>query len=164
MRHGPAEDRSTSGLDADRALTADGRERVRRVADLLQASDEAPLLVVSSPLVRALQTAELVASQTRVDARGGAVEVRRELAPGGRASDLVDELYAAGRRRVMVVGHEPDVTTLVERLASRPRPTGFRKAQVVGLSLGPSGEPGATSYLVRPRFELDPKSFLITRA
>lgn len=164
MRHGPAEDRSASGLDADRALTPDGRERVRRVADLLQGQDEAPLLVVSSPLVRALQTAELVAAQTKVDARGGGVEVRRELAPAGRALDLVDELYAAGRRRVMLVGHEPDVTALVERLAARSRPSGFRKAQVVGLSLGPSGEPAAGSYVVRARFELDPKTLVITRA
>lgn len=163
MRHGPAEDRSTSGLDADRALTPEGRERVRRVADLLLAEDEAPLLVVSSPLVRALQTAELVASQTKVDGRGGAVEVRRELAPGGRAVDLVEELYAAGRRRLMVVGHEPDVTVLVERLAGRTRPSGFRKAQIVGLSLGPTAAPGAARYVVRPRFEVEPKSLVLTR-
>jgi phosphohistidine phosphatase len=61
VRHGPAEDAATSGADSDRALTAAGRERVRAVARALIEIDEVPRLVVSSPLVRAVQTGEIVA-------------------------------------------------------------------------------------------------------
>ncbi|HEY8080035.1 MAG TPA: phosphohistidine phosphatase SixA, partial [Labilithrix sp.] len=113
MRHGPAEDDSPTGRDADRALTGPGRERVRDVAKALVDADEAPLAIVSSPLVRALQTAEIVAAVAKVEAP---VEVRREMEPGAQALGLVEELFAAKRKRVMVVGHEPDVSDLVARL------------------------------------------------
>ena len=67
MRHGPAEDHHAAG-DAARALTTSGRERVRQVAELLVTEGEAPKHIVSSPLVRALQTAEIVHAQAKVGA------------------------------------------------------------------------------------------------
>src|SRR5687768_4951371 len=126
MRHGPAEDSSPTGRDGDRALTPDGRERTRAVARSLLAEGEVPLTIVSSPLVRALQTAEIVAAVTDLEKRvretkdaggaPGAVETRREMAPGGDAYGLVLELARAGRKRGMVVGHEPDLSSLVSQL------------------------------------------------
>src|SRR5215207_5369 len=99
MRHGPAEDSSPTGRDGDRALTPDGRERTRAVARALIAENEAPLTIVSSPLVRALQTAEIVAAVTELEKRfreakgaggsTGTVEIRREMAPGGDEMALV---------------------------------------------------------------------------
>lgn len=150
MRHGPAEDDAASGRDFDRALTASGRDRVMSVARALVEGDEAPLSIVSSPLVRALQTAEIVAAVTKLADRGGLVETRREIAPGGDAVRLVDELRAAKRRRVMLVGHEPDLSGLVFRLVGAPLPLGMLKAMVVGVSVTDDG--------VRGRFVLDPKS------
>lgn len=154
MRHGPAEDDSPTGRDADRALTASGRERVRDVAKALVEADEAPLAIVSSPLVRALQTAEIVAAVAKVEAP---VEVRREMEPGARALALVDELLAAKRKRIMVVGHEPDLSDLVARLVGELPSAGMQKAMVVGVKM--TG-PGAATL----RFVLDPKSLAWHRA
>jgi len=99
MRHGPAEDHADSGMDSDRALTVSGRERVRSVAKLLLELDEAPLVVITSPLVRAVQTAEVVALTTKLSDREGSVEVRRELSPGsGAAAALVTTLRESKKK------------------------------------------------------------------
>ena len=147
MRHGPAEDVAPSGRDFDRALTAAGRDRVRRVADELLKRQETPKLIFTSPLVRALQTAEIVAALSPPEQP---VSVRREIAPGGDMNELLREQLAAGARRVMLVGHEPDVSTLVGTLAPGWG-SGFEKGMVVGLRMR-SGE--ATVI----RFSFDPKT------
>lgn len=178
MRHGPAEDTSPTGRDGDRALTADGRERTRAVARALASQGEVPLTIVSSPLVRALQTAEIVAATTDLeknvrdakDAGGapGAVEVRREMSPGGDPITLINELAKSGRKRVMVVGHEPDLSMLVSSLVGRHPEQGMLKSMVVGVKLLPPGkEPHLKEGELRRldatipaelRFVLDPKT------
>ncbi len=159
MRHGPAEEYAASGQDADRALTPDGRLRVRAVAKALVQKDEAPLHIVSSPLVRALQTAEIVAAVTGLEERDGTLETRRELAPGGSSLELIDELRRAKRRRVMLVGHEPDLSSLVVRLVHKHLPQGMLKAMVVGLNISePEPPTEGFDWTVKPRFVLDPKT------
>jgi phosphohistidine phosphatase len=164
MRHGPAVEVSASGLDADRTLTPPGRERVRQVAKALLAADEAPLSVYSSPYVRALSTAEIVAAVTNLADREGTLEVRREVAPGGALLELIDELRRAKKRRVMVVGHEPDLSSLVIRLVGRAPGHGMLKGMVVGLSLADhEGSTEGYAWTVKPRFVLDPKTLEIDR-
>lgn len=139
-------------MDSDRALTQSGRERVRNVAKRLLELDEAPLQVITSPLVRAVQTAEIVALATKLGDREGTVQVRRELSPGGDgAAGLVTTLAAAGGKRIMLVGHEPDLTELVSTLISTHALSSFEKAMVVGLYV----EEGDHS---RVRFVLDPRA------
>jgi phosphohistidine phosphatase len=150
MRHGPAEDRALSGQDGDRALSLSGRERVRSVARLLDEAGEAPLHVVTSQLVRAVQTAEIVAIVTRLAERGGTVDVRRDLAPGTGALKLAREFIEQGLKRVLLVGHEPDLSALVAALVGR-FDGGLDKAMVVGLQ-------AATGGRVTLRFVLDPKA------
>ena len=150
MRHGPAEAQAASGLDGDRGLTASGRERVRAVAKSLVESGEAPIHFVTSPLVRAVQTAEIVALVARSDGDANTVEVRRELSPDGNAHAWIPMLSAQGRKRVMLVGHEPDMSSLTSALLGHPFGQGFDKAMVVGLHL-PSDAANA-----QLRFVLDP--------
>lgn len=150
MRHGPAEDEAPDGLDSSRALTIAGRERVRQVGKALDAIGESPKVVVSSPLVRALQTAEIVHQALAVP---GAVEATRALAPRGPAIDLVRGAAASGRRRLMVVGHEPDLSLLVAQLLGAPLSHGFMKAMIVSLRVTP-GDAGEASL----RFVLEPKT------
>jgi phosphohistidine phosphatase len=153
MRHGPAEDDSPTGRDADRALTSSGRDRTRSVARALVDGGEAPVAIFSSPLVRALQTAEIVAAVAGVEK----VEVRREMAPGGDAFGLVAELVRAGRKRAMVVGHEPDVSMLVQRLTGKVPELGMQKAMVVSIRCDSASEaPGEVTS--KRRFVLEPKS------
>lgn len=149
MRHGPAEDEASDGLDSSRALTLPGRERVRNVAKHLAALDEAPRLIVSSPLVRALQTAEIVATNIGVQLP---VEANRTLAPRGHAFHFVRDCASQNKKRMMVVGHEPDLSLLVGQLLDEPLPHGFMKGMVVSLRVPNEGGPCSL------RFVLDPKT------
>ena len=147
MRHGPAEDVAPSGRDFDRALTTAGRARVKQVAELLAKHDEAPKAILASPLARALQTAEIVANVVNLEP---AVAVRREIAPSGDMQTLVDELLGVSARRVMLVGHEPDVSALVHAFVpSWDAP--LEKAMVVGLRVRANEVPEL-------RFVLEPKT------
>jgi phosphohistidine phosphatase len=139
MRHGPAEDRSPTGRDADRALTPAGRGVVARAAGaLVEARAGASLRVLSSPFLRARQTAELVASALAApepelhDALG---------ADAGLPLDVVRAVEAAGAD-ALLVGHQPFVEELVRVLvadgASAGRLRGFRTATIA--SLAPAGE------------------------
>ena len=152
MRHGTAEDESADGRDATRALTGAGRERVRDVARKLAAEGEAPKIIVSSPLVRALQTAEIVHAHAKVES---ALEVNVAFAPHGDSLAFVREAARAGRKRVMVVGHEPDLSILVASLIGQPLPLGFSKAMVVALRVPNAGGDAVL------RFILDPKTLEI---
>jgi phosphohistidine phosphatase len=158
MRHGPAEDQADSGMDSDRALTAAGRERVRGAAKLLLTIDEQPLQIVTSPLVRAVQTAEIVALTTKLGDREGKVQVRRELSPGGAGGTaLVASLASSGSKRVMLVGHEPDLSELATALLPKGTPHPFDKAMVVGIHVGPNGDHARLRFVLDPRaLKLDP--------
>jgi phosphohistidine phosphatase len=119
------------------------------VARVLVTDEEAPLWIVSSPLVRALQTAEIVAATTKLSEREGSVETRRDLASGGDGIALVKALVQREKKRVMLVGHEPDLSMLVGALVGEPLPVPMDKAMVVGLSVKENG--------TALRFVLDPK-------
>src|SRR5215510_249323 len=63
LRHGIAEDRATTGRDADRRLTEEGREKLGRVLERAHAVGVRPSLILSSPLRRALETAEIASRE-----------------------------------------------------------------------------------------------------
>jgi phosphohistidine phosphatase len=151
MRHGPAEEAAESGIDGDRALTASGRERVRKVAKALLDAGEEPLNIFTSPLVRAAQTAEIVAIVTNLDGRTGTVSARREIAPGASALGLVRRWASERRRRVMLVGHEPDLSGLVAGLLGTAMGQPFEKAMVVALHIPPDAAPGRLRFLLEPK-------------
>lgn len=171
MRHGPAEDDSATGRDADRELTPAGRERVSAVAQALADADEAPYVILTSPLARALQTAEIVADVTHLARRArednkaqlggatGGVEIRRELGMGTEKLALVAELVRAGRKRVMLVGHEPDLSMLVMSLVGPAlQATGMGKAMVVGVKLTSDPRVAGLEFRSTLRFVLEPKT------
>ena len=170
MRHGPAEDTPPSGRDADRVLSAAGRERVRLVAQALDQGGESPFAILSSPLARALETAEIVATATHLARRAredekaqlsgatGGVEIRRELGMGADKLVLLAELVRAGTKRVMIVGHEPDLSMLVTALTGRALAGGMQKAMVVGVKLTADPRVAGLQFRSKRRFILDPKS------
>lgn len=116
LRHGKAANRAEwQGRDADRPLTPEGEEVMRREVEALRAMDLALDLIVASPLVRARRTAEIVAGGLGL---GGRLVVDERLAPGfdvGRLEQLLAD-HALGARAVMVVGHEPDFSETVAAL------------------------------------------------
>lgn len=114
IRHGVAEDRDEwafSGKpDAERPLTADGRKRMSRSARGLRGQVPRLHLVATSPLLRAVQTAEMVA-----DEYGGMeLTIVQELSPEHPPEALVPWLRAHERdMAIAVVGHEPHLGFLV---------------------------------------------------
>jgi len=103
IRHGQAEPRGDGGSDASRRLTEDGRKKLRRGAKGLSKLVPEIDVLVSSPLVRAVKTAAIVA-----EAYGGlAVEETPCLEPEREPKELAD--WRAGRpsATLAIVGHEP---------------------------------------------------------
>ncbi|MEO6575544.1 MAG: phosphohistidine phosphatase SixA [Polyangiaceae bacterium] len=150
MRHGPAEDDADS--DDLRELTSKGRDRVRSVARELLRLKEVPRLILTSPLVRAEQTAGIVATET---SPADGIEVRAELAMGERAMDLAKELISSGKSHVMLVGHQPDLSNLVHGLTRAS--VDMEKAMVVGITVPKKGHPLL-------RFVLHPKTLVFAPA
>ena len=130
MRHGPAEDQAATGRDFDRKLTSSGRARTELAAQELSRW-ERPKRIVSSPLCRTVETAEVVIASLSL---AFDLETREELAPGGEAIRLLGELAAQGAKRVMLIGHEPDVSVLTALLLPNWSRS-FDKAMVVGLKI-----------------------------
>ncbi len=105
-RHGEAVDVDMSGTDFDRRLTDYGRQQVAQTARWLLSREPAPELVLHSPLIRAKQTAEVIANEIR----GGAVVMEESLlAPGFSTMALLNRLANSGVSRVVCIGHQPDI-------------------------------------------------------
>jgi phosphohistidine phosphatase len=118
LRHGQAGQRSAwVGDDALRPLTEAGRERMVQEATTMRKLGLAPDVIVTSPLARARQTAEVVAEILGLEAR--LVEDDR-LAPGFSLDKLGGVLShlkgGSSGESVLLVGHEPDLTEIVGRL------------------------------------------------
>ena len=101
--------------DAARPLTASGRRETKRMARTLRRRKAPFDKIVSSPLARARQTAEIVAATYRRK-----VVFTQHLQPEGDLRSLVQQLRRiAGRARsVLLVGHEPSMSTLISMLLS----------------------------------------------
>ncbi|MFP4132206.1 MAG: SixA phosphatase family protein [Thiohalospira sp.] len=121
FRHGIALERDAAeeqGLsDEHRPLTEQGEQRTRAAARGLVAWAGAPEIVAASPLVRAGQTAALLAAE----AGEPPVVVTEALTPGRPPGDLDGWLQAQSAQRLAVVGHEPDLSHwLLSALCARP--------------------------------------------
>lgn len=110
VRHADAAPGSPDEL---RALTPEGHEQARRLGDQLRSDGIAPDAVLSSPLLRARETAG--------DLGFGQPEPCDELAPGATAEDV--RAAVAGRGdTVVVVGHQPDCGQIAAALSGAPEP------------------------------------------
>ncbi len=108
VRHADAVDETLTLRDPHRHLTPQGRLQARALGDRLRWHDCHPTHVWSSPLVRAVQTAELLV--TGMDA-GVPVEVVPMLAPDGVAREIVAALRPLDpESHVVLVGHEPSLS------------------------------------------------------
>jgi phosphohistidine phosphatase len=105
-RHGEAVDPDAAATDFDRALTPFGRAQVSQLARWLLTREEAPELILHSPLVRARQTAEVIAGEMK---HGAVVMEESLLAPGFSTPSLLRRLKNAGVERVVCIGHQPDI-------------------------------------------------------
>lgn len=125
VRHGDAVGEEEAGSDRDRWLSARGREATRVLCRLLREQKVTPDAILCSPLPRAVQTAELLAAGLDYL---GPIASRRCLEPSAQPRVAADEILAAGGS-VLVVSHEPAISTLGAFLLGVPAMTPFRTAQ-----------------------------------
>ncbi len=116
LRHGLAEKRTDwSGDDADRPLTSEGRERMAREAAGMARLGLAPDLILTSPLPRSRETAQIVAEHLQLTDR---LRDEDRLRPGFSAAKLAKLLADhPDAEAIMLVGHDPDFSETVGRLA-----------------------------------------------
>ncbi len=120
MRHGRAASRADwTTSDEERPLTDEGRERSRAAARGLEALGVKPAAIITSPYERARETAAIVA------ALGIPLEQEAALGPGADLDALAAVLAAhADDAELLIVGHEPDLSTLVGELIGGNRGAG----------------------------------------
>jgi phosphohistidine phosphatase len=109
VRHAIASPHGTPGVkDDDRALTEEGVQKMREAAAGLRALDYVPEAILSSPLLRARQTAELL---LEIFGKGIEFKTTPSLAPSGSRQDLYREiaLYDKKMKSLMLVGHQPSL-------------------------------------------------------
>ncbi len=140
VRHAQAIESGERRSDEQRFLTPDGRETARKVGACLEAEGVSFDAVLTSPLVRAVQTAELLAQGTGY---AGVVEAFFALAPGLPPRLVAEEVGNHGRE-VAVVGHEPTISALGAFLTQSPSFPPFRPGQVVLI------ERGMPKWAIRP--------------
>jgi phosphohistidine phosphatase len=115
LRHGIAVERGTPGYkkDSDRPLTKEGIEKMREIAEAMLVLDLKFDLILSSPYARAEQTARLVAGELDED-----VTFTEFLLPDANALELIREINDEKPQRVLLVGHEPDLSRLISLLVT----------------------------------------------
>jgi len=119
LRHGIAVEPGAPGVakDADRPLTPKGERKLWQVAQAMEALELSFDLILSSPCLRARQTAEIVAEAFNA---GRKLEFSDSLAPGGSSKKLVEFLnrLQPPPENVLLSGHEPDLSGLISLLLS----------------------------------------------
>jgi phosphohistidine phosphatase len=144
VRHAEALDRTAAMTDEMRYLTSEGRGSFRKTARTLLKQGVEPSLILTSPLIRAVQTAEILAETL---AFFGPLLVRNELRPGfdmEKLQNLLNEFQSADE--VVFVGHEPDLSGLITALLSLPDGFNLKKGAAVKLKSDPKNLQNTTLF------------------
>lgn len=152
IRHGVAVQRGDEWPDdAKRPLTAKGAARMRKEAAALERLDVSFDQILTSPLVRAKQTAAALAEEL---GSKPAILTVDALAPDGTPAQVVDELGKHARsRRLALVGHEPGIGELAAKLLGVRSPLEFKKGAICRIDVEtlPPTRPGHLRWFATPR-------------
>jgi phosphohistidine phosphatase len=139
VRHSEAVDRVAAMPDAARYLSARGRGSFRKMARRFRDAGGDPTRILTSPLIRAVQTAEILSEALRYD---GEVVVDPRLAPGFDVAKLRSVLEdCPSEKEIAFVGHEPDLGDILTRLLSLSQGYAMRKGAIAALDLPTDGNP-----------------------
>ena len=145
IRHAEAIERSGTTPDASRYLTTKGRLAFRKIARRVRKAGIAPSVIFTSPLLRAVQTAEILAERLKYE---GPVVVAKELSHGFDLQALRSLLMDAGApEEAAFVGHEPDLGLLAATLMTVPEGFPLRKGSVLALESDGSARKGSARFL-----------------
>jgi len=152
IRHGVAEERGEAWPDdTKRPLSEDGIERLKKEARGLAVIVDGFHVMLTSPLVRTRQTAEVIAAAFASKPTIVAVD---SLAPGGGYQALLADLQKQARRsRIALVGHEPGIGELAARLVGSRHPFEFKKGAIcrIDVETVPPAGPGALRWFLPPK-------------
>ena len=152
IRHGVAAERGENYPDdTKRPLTNDGVQKLRKEARALLELDITFDVILTSPLVRTRQTAEVVASVFR---NPPPIVNMPSLAPGGSHNTIIEELSKQHRRHhIALVGHEPGIGEFAGRLIGLRRPLEFKKGAMCRIDVAalPPAGPGHLRWFLTPR-------------
>lgn len=155
VRHGAAVDPQEAGTDHDRWLTEAGRRTMTSIGEMLTRLDLRYTRMYTSPLVRAVQTAEILAlTQPLFD---GPIHVHRALSTeeGTTAQALAPLDEATEGELIAMISHMPKVSVLAAHLGRAAHPPAFGTGSVCLVDL--------TSGEGRLQWMLDPKTLRISR-
>jgi len=152
LRHGIAEDHAASGRDPDRALTEEGRNKLRRVMKRAASAGVSPSLIISSPYKRALETAEIAAEE--LDYKGK-IQRSGTLVPDSSPPSVWSEIREhRNESALLLAGHEPLFSqTVAFLLGSTQEMIEFKKAALVRIdihSFGPQPQ-GVLQWMLTPK-------------
>ncbi|NET35917.1 MAG: phosphohistidine phosphatase SixA [Cyanothece sp. SIO1E1] len=136
IRHGIAAERGTYAHDHERPLTEQGQHKTRTIAKRLKALDMRFDLILTSPLIRAQQTAQILQSV----GLSTSLKITPELAPEGRFEGWLQWLrqwQQSEHTALALVGHEPDLSSWAEKLiwGEVKQRLILKKAGVIGLKV-----------------------------
>ena len=149
IRHGIAAERGTYADDEQRPLIAKGKVKTAKVAERLLATGLKFDLILSSPLVRADRTAEIL----KQAGLSKAIETFTPLKPDGAIAEWLEWLESYQREnpkaKIALVGHQPDLGEWIEMLiwGNVKNQLVVKKAGVIGLKLPDIGTPISRSTL-----------------
>lgn len=152
IRHGIAEERGDAWPDdAKRPLTGEGKTALRKVARGLARLGVSFDVILTSPFVRARQTADAIGAE--FEHRPLLVTVDSLTPSGSFQAVLADLEKQSKRKRIALVGHEPSIGELAARLAGVRRPLEFKKGGVCCIELKtlPPAGPGLLRWFAPPK-------------
>jgi phosphohistidine phosphatase len=134
LRHGVAEDGNAHIPDAERALTNEGRRKLRQALESASAAGLAPSLILTSPLKRAVQTAELAQDVLKYKSQ---LLRTKALAPGATVEQVWDEVRVhRDERSLLLIGHNPLFSELSGYLlGSNDLQVDFKKGAILRIDL-----------------------------
>lgn len=127
LRHGLAEEATPEKKDEDRSLTAEGHARMKQIARGLERALPKLEAIYSSPLLRAVQTSLWVSKAYRSRVKVNTVDA---LVPDAGPKELRALLDSIEERRVLIVGHEPNLTQNLRALV------GLKPSDAIDLKKG----------------------------
>lgn len=152
IRHGIAAERGEEYPDdSKRPLTSAGMTKLRREAKALNALEVTFELIISSPLVRTRQTADIIAETLHSTP---SVTTSDSLAPAGTPAGVMQEVARHARKgRIALVGHEPNLGELAARLIGAKSPIEFKKGGICRIDFEalPPKSLGQLRWFVTPR-------------
>jgi len=152
LRHGIAEDHASSGRDADRRLTEEGRQKLRRVLERAHGAGVSPVLILSSPYKRAVETAEIAAHELGYEGKILRVDA---LTPDSSPSRIWNEIREhRDTASVLLAGHEPVFSaTVAFILGSAREMVDFKKGGLVRIDVEGFGAEarGVLQWMLTPK-------------